>query len=105
MGCKGGAEIVVEIRAERSSPRIESGTNPVSVCVWNPAWTGSYHTDLSRFVLPISDPSALNCSQFVGFQDSTNLSKIEKVAENRDFDGKETLIVKRAISISKRVLG
>ena len=28
----------------------------------------SYHTDLSRFVLPISDPSALNISQFVGFQ-------------------------------------
>jgi len=27
------------------------------------------------------------------------------VAENRDFDGKETLIVKRAIAISKRVLG
>ena len=34
-----------------------------------------------------------------------NLSKIEKVAENRDIDGKETLIVKRAIAISKRVLG
>jgi len=28
----------------------------------------SYHTGLSRFVLPISDPSALNFSQFVGFQ-------------------------------------
>jgi len=27
VGCKGGAEIAVEIRAERSSPRIESGTN------------------------------------------------------------------------------
>ena len=27
MGCKGGAAIAVEIRAERSSPRIESGTN------------------------------------------------------------------------------
>jgi len=48
--------------------------------------------------------SALNFSQFVGFQDSPNLSKIEKVAENRDFDVKETLIVKRAIAISKRVL-
>ena len=65
----------------------------------------SYHTDLSRFVLPISDPSASNFSQLFGFQDSPNLSKIEKVAENRDFDGKETLIVKSAISISKRVLG
>jgi len=65
----------------------------------------SYHTDLSRFVLPISDPSALNLSQFVGLQDPPNLSKIEKVAENRDFDGKDTLIVKRAIAISKRVLG
>jgi len=30
---------------------------------------------------------------------------VDKVAENRDFDGKETLIVKRAIAISKRVLG
>jgi len=47
----------------------------------------------------------LNFSQFVGLQDSPNLSKIEKVAENCDFDGKETLIVKRAITISKRVLG
>ena len=28
----------------------------------------SYHTDLSRFVLPVSDPSALNFSQSVGFQ-------------------------------------
>jgi len=27
VGCKGGAEIAVEIRAERSSPRIESSTN------------------------------------------------------------------------------
>ena len=26
MGCKGGAEIAVEIRAERRSPRIESGS-------------------------------------------------------------------------------
>jgi len=59
----------------------------------------SYHTDFSRFVLPISDPSALKFSQFVGFQDPPNLSKIEKVAENRDFDGKETLIVKRAKTI------
>ena len=38
------------------------------------------------------------------FQNPSNLSKIEKVAENRDFDGKETLIVKRA-AISNRVLG
>jgi len=41
----------------------------------------SYQIDLSRFVLPISDPSALNFAQFVGFQNSPNLSKIEKVAE------------------------
>ena len=27
MGCKGGVEIAVEIRAERSSPRVGSGTN------------------------------------------------------------------------------
>jgi len=51
----------------------------------------SYHTDLSRFVLPISDPSTLNFSQFVGFQNSPNLSKIEKVAETCKFDGKEPL--------------
>jgi len=63
------------------------------------------HTDLSRFVLPISDPSALNFSQFVGFQDSPNLSKIEKVAETCQFDGKEPLIVERTIAISIRVLG
>jgi len=50
-----------------------------------------YHTDLSRFVLPISDPSALNFSQFVGFQNSPNLGKIEKVAETCEFDGKEPL--------------
>ena len=65
----------------------------------------SYHTDLSRFVLPISDPSALNFSQFVGFQDSPNLSKIEKVAETCEFDGKEPLFVERTIAISIRVLG
>ena len=64
-----------------------------------------YHTDLSRFVLPISDPSALNLSQFVEFQDSPNLSKIEKVAETCEFDGKEPLFVERTIAISIRVLG
>ena len=53
----------------------------------------SYNTDLSRFVLPISNPSALNFSKFVGFQDSPNLSKIEKVAETCEFDGKEPLFV------------
>ena len=65
----------------------------------------SYHTDLSRFVLPISDPSALNFSHFVGFQDSLNLSKIEKVTETCEFDGKEPLFVERTIAISIRVLG
>ena len=65
----------------------------------------SYHTDLSRFVLPISDPSELNFSQFVGFQNSPNLSKIEKVAETCEFDGKEPLFVERTIAISIRVLG
>ena len=65
----------------------------------------SYHTDLSRFVLPISDPSALNFSQFVGFQKSPNLSKIEKVTETCEFDGKEPLFVERTIAISIRVLG
>jgi len=64
-----------------------------------------YHTDLSRFVLPISDPSALNFSQFVGLQNSPNLSKIEKVAETCEFDGKESLFVERAIAISIKVLG
>jgi len=65
----------------------------------------SYHTDLFRFVLPISDPSALNFSQFVGFQNSPKLSKIEKVAETCKFDGKEQLFVERTIAISTRVLG
>ena len=64
-----------------------------------------YHTDLSRFVLSICDPSAVNFSQFVGCQDSPNLSKIEKVAETCEFDGKEPLFVERAIEISNRVLG
>jgi len=65
----------------------------------------SYHTDLSRFVLPISDPSALNFSQFVRFQNSPNLSKIEKVAETCEFDGKEPLFVETTKAISTRVLG
>jgi len=55
----------------------------------------SYHTDLSRIVRPVSDPSVLNFSQFVGFQNSSNLSKIEKVTETCEFHGKETLFVKR----------
>ena len=50
-------------------------------------------------VLPISDPSVLNFSQFVGFQNSPNLSKIEKVAETCEFDGKEPLFVERDIAI------
>ena len=53
----------------------------------------------------ICDPSALNFSQFVGLQDSPNLSKIEKVAETCEFDGKEPLFVERTITISNRVLG
>ena len=65
----------------------------------------SYHTDLSRFDLPISDPSALNFSQFVGFQNTPNLSRIEKVAETCEFDGKEPLFVERSIAISIRGLG
>jgi len=65
----------------------------------------SYHTDLSRLVLPISDPSALNFSHFVGLKDSPNLSKIEKVAETCEFDGKAPLFVERTIAISIRVLG
>jgi len=57
----------------------------------------SYHTDLSRFVLPISDPSTFNFSQFVGFQNSPILSKIEKVAETCEFVGKEPLFVETKI--------
>jgi len=34
-----------------------------------------------------------------------NLSKIEKVTETCEFDGKEPLFVERTIAISKRVLG
>jgi len=47
----------------------------------------------------------LNFSQFVVFQDSPNLSKIEKVAETCEFDGKEPVFVERTIAISIRVLG
>jgi len=65
----------------------------------------SYYTDLSRFVLPIIDPSALNLSYIPRFQNSPNLSKIEKVAETCEFDGKEPLFVERTIAISIRVLG
>ena len=50
-------------------------------------------------------PVSINFSQFVGFQDSPNLSKIEKVAETCEFDGKEPLFVERTIAISNRVLG
>jgi len=65
----------------------------------------SYHTDLSRFVLPISDPSVLNFSQFVGFQNSINLSKIESVAKTCEFEGKKPMFVEITIAISIRVLG
>jgi len=64
-----------------------------------------YHTDLSRFVLPINYPSALNFSEFVGFQNSPNLSKIEKVAETCEFDGKEPLFFERTVAVSIRDLG
>ena len=47
----------------------------------------------------------LNFSLFVGFQNSPNLSKIEKVAETCEFDGKEPLFFERTIAISIRVLG
>ena len=43
--------------------------------------------------------------EFVGFQNSSNLSKIEKVAETCKFDGKEPLFVERTVAISTRVLG
>ena len=39
------------------------------------------------------------------FQNSPNLSKIEKVVETCEFDGKEPLVVERTIAISIRVLG
>jgi len=39
------------------------------------------------------------------FQDSPNLSKIEKVAETCEFHGKEPLFVERTIAISITVLG
>jgi len=48
-------------------------------------------------------PVTLNFSQFVGFQDPPDLSKIVKIAENRDFDGKDTLIVKRASNLKKSI--
>ena len=65
----------------------------------------SWYTDKSWIILPISDPSALNFSQSVGFQNTPNLSKVEKVAETCEFDGKEPLFVERTIAISKRVVG
>ena len=43
-----------------------------------------------------SDPSGLNFWQFVGFQNFPNLSKIEKVAETCEFDGKEPRLFQRA---------
>jgi len=64
-----------------------------------------YHIDLSWFVLPVSDPSALNFSQFVGFQNFPDCIQNEKVAETFEFDAKETLFSERATGISKRVLG
>ena len=77
----------------------------ISLCLGRNSERCCYHTDLSIFVLPICDPSPLNFSQFVGLQDSPNLSQIEKVAETCEFDGKEPLFVERTISISNRVLG
>jgi len=47
----------------------------------------------------------LNFSQFVGFQNSPNLGKIEKGAETCEFDGKELLFVERSVAISIKVLG
>jgi len=60
-----------------------------------------------RFIkirLSHQQPSALNFTQFVRFQNSPNLSKIEKVAETRKFDRKEPLFVERTIAFSTRVL-
>jgi len=75
------------------------------IMVKTTCWRTVHTTGWAGFVLPISDPSALNFSQFVGFQNFPNLSKIEKVAETCEFDGKEPLFVERTISISIRVLG
>ena len=65
----------------------------------------SYNTDYSRFVLPVSNPSALNLSQFVGIQNFPEWIQNEKVAETLEVDGKEPLFSERAMCISKRVLG
>ena len=50
-------------------------------------------------------PVSIEFLTIVGFQNSPNLSKIEKVAETCEFDGKEPLFVERTIAISLRVLG
>jgi len=50
-------------------------------------------------------PVSIEFLTIFGFQDSPNLSKIEKVAETCEFDGKEPLFVERIITISIRVLG
>jgi len=88
-----------------ATPRTVLQRAKKSLCIGRNSGRCYYHTDLSRFVLPISDPSALNFSQFVGFQNSPNLSKIEKVAETCEFDGKEPLFFERTIAITVRVLG
>jgi len=50
-------------------------------------------------------PVSVEFATICGIPGSPNLSKIEKVAENREFDGKETLIVKRDIEISQKSFG
>ena len=120
MGCKGGAEIAVEIQAERNSPRVGPGTN----CRGSVGNKGGFPkhlarccTDLSRFVPPVSDPSALNFSQFVGYDQIPEFPGMDLKREScrnvriwrksTAVQRKEPLFSERAMGISKleRVLG
>jgi len=60
VGCNGGAEIAVQIRAERSSPRIESGTN----CRGSAGNYLGVCKALSRLSLFLADAVATVCGDY-----------------------------------------
>jgi len=86
--------VTTHAKKSRCFPRTVIHRAKKSLCNRN-SERSSYHTDLSRVFLPICDTSALSFSQFVGFQNSPYLSKIEKVAEMCEFDGKERLFCRK----------
>jgi len=114
VGCKGGAEIAIEIQAERNSPGVGPGTN----CRGSVGNKGGFPkhlarccTDLSRFVPPVSDPSALNFSQFVGYDQIPEFPGMDLKREScrnvriwrksTAVQRKEPLFSERAMGISK----